>query len=58
MGILLYLSTLYGNVVILKKLSMIGIFIIFYLIIVFAMLLPKYHKEYKDDIKIVIGNFD
>ena len=58
MGILLYFSTLYGNVIILKKLSMIGIFIIFYLIIVFAMLLPRYHKEYKEDIFIVIGKFD
>lgn len=58
MGITLFISSIFGKIDFLKKLSMIGIFIIFYLLIVFLCLLPDYYKFYKNDIEIVIAKFD
>ena len=58
MGFCLFISSIFGKIDFLKKISMIGIFIIFYLIIVFLCLLPQYYKYYKNDIDIVLANFD
>lgn len=58
MGLLLFIFSLIGKVELLKKISIIGIFIIIYLIFVFLLLLPEYYTYYGDKIGIVIANFD
>ena len=56
--ILLYLSSIADVVYTLKKISMVGLLIIIYCIIVFTALLPTYYDNYKDDIEFNPGNFD
>ena len=58
MGTLLYLSSVAGNVLTLKKISMVGILIIIYLIIVFIALLPTYFKFYREKISVTLFTFD
>lgn len=58
MGFSLYIFSLKGNVYLLKKLSMLGIFFIFYLLIVFLWLLPEYYSHFAADISFVAWRFD
>lgn len=58
MGILLYISSIFRKINFLKKLSMLGIFIIFYLLIVFLTLLPEYYEHYKSKIDLIYFKFD
>ena len=50
MGFMLFLTSLFGDVHFLKKISMIGILILIYLIIIFAVFLPSYYSEYGNNI--------
>lgn len=54
----LYISSILGKVETLKKISMVGILIIIYTIIVFGSLMPEYFEAYKSEIKIVAYRFD
>ena len=54
----LYISSITGKVETLKKISMIGILIIIYTLIVFGSLMPEYFEAYKSEIKIVAYKLD
>lgn len=58
LGLGLYLFSLKGKIELLKKISMLGIFFVFYLLIVFLILLPSYYSHFKNQIHFVGWNFD
>lgn len=55
---LLYVSSVAGEILTLKKISMFGILIIIYLIIVFTALLPTYFNNYKNQMTFLLFKFD
>ena len=56
--LLLFINSLIRKVEFLKKLSIIGVLILLYLIILFLALLPEYNREYKKRIIVVYAVFD
>ena len=52
LGTTLFVSSLIGKIEILKKLSLVGLIIIVYMIVVFLVLLPTFYKNYESRIQV------
>lgn len=58
LGTILFTFSLVGKIEFLKKISLVGLFFIIYLIIVFICLLPSYYKHYQNQISIEYFKFN